>query len=116
MQSNVGLMKSRKANKVARKRLSAAQKFLKTNAKEKFLDEMSKALWGFISARIPVADLSKDSALQALRLRSVDEPLLQKFSETVDSRETHALRPVQKMKTKRYIITALKRYQSLRRR
>ena len=95
MQGNVGLMKSRRANKVARKRLSAAQKFLKSNEKEKFLDEMSKALWGFISDKlhIPVADLSKDSALQALRLKNVDESLLQKFSETVDSCEYSRFAP-----------------------
>jgi len=89
MQSNVGLLKSQRANKVAKKRLSAAQKHLASNNKEKFLDEMFKALWGFISDKlqIPVSELSKESASQALRSKNISEELITQFTETIDSCE-----------------------------
>ena len=71
------------------KRLSAAKKYLTSNEKEKFLDEMFKALWGFVSDRlqIPVSGLSKESASEALAERKVPLELIQQFNETIDSCE-----------------------------
>jgi hypothetical protein len=59
------------------------------NQREKFLDEMFKALWGFISDRlqIPVSDLSKDTAARALLDRKVPEGLVMQFTDTVDACE-----------------------------
>jgi hypothetical protein len=89
MQGNIGLLKSQRANKVAKKRLSAAQKYLASNNKEKFLDEMFKALWGFVSDKlqIPVSELSKESASQALRSKNISEALIGQFIETIDNCE-----------------------------
>jgi hypothetical protein len=89
MAGNIQFIKSRRANKVAMKRLSAAQKFLKSNNKEKFLDEMFRALWGFISDKlqIPVADLSKETAARALLNKNVSEEIINNFIATVDSCE-----------------------------
>ncbi|MCX6292463.1 MAG: BatD family protein [Bacteroidetes bacterium] len=89
MQSNTGLLKSQRANKVAKKRLAAAQKFLTINEKEKFLDEMFRALWGFISDKlqIPVSELSKESASESLRSKNIPEQLVTQFNETIDSCE-----------------------------
>ncbi len=86
MAGNVKLIRSQRANKVAMKRLSAAKKYLSSNEREKFLDEMFRALWGFISDKfqIPVSDLSKESAALALQQRNVPEPLINQFTETVD--------------------------------
>src|SRR6185503_9425890 len=68
MQSNITLLKSRRANKVAMRRLSAAKKFLAQNKGENFLDEMFRALWGFVSDKlqIPVSELSKENVSLAL--------------------------------------------------
>ncbi len=84
-----GLLKSRRASKVARKRLALAKKFLAANEKEKFLDEISKAMWGFISDKlhIPVADLSKESATEALLRKNVDPKLVSEFTDTIDKCE-----------------------------
>lgn len=89
MQSNIGLLKSQRANKVAKKRLSAAQKHLAANDKEKFLDEMFKALWGFVSDKlqIPVSELSKESASASLMSKNISEELIKQFTETIDSCE-----------------------------
>jgi hypothetical protein len=89
MAGRMNIIRSQRANKIAMKRLSAAKKFLSTNEKEKFLDEMFRALWGFISDKlqIPVSDLSKESAMIALQNKDVPEPLINQFAETIDSCE-----------------------------
>ena len=89
MQSNVGLLKSQRANKVAKKRLSAAKKYLAVNDREKFLDEMFKALWGFVSDKlqIPVSELSKESASVALQSKNISDDLIKQFTETIESCE-----------------------------
>ena len=87
--ANVGLVKSKRANKVAMKRLSAAKQYLATNKKNEFLDEMFKALWGFIGdkLRIPVSELSKENVSTGLQNQNVPEPMIQQFIDTIDSCE-----------------------------
>ncbi len=89
MQSNVTLLKSRRANKMAMKRLSAAKKFLSENNSEKFLDEMFRALWGFVSDKlqIPVSELSKENVSQVLTEKNVSEDSIAMFIETLDACE-----------------------------
>jgi hypothetical protein len=89
MQGNVTLLKSRRANKVAMKRLSAAKKYLAENNNEKFLDAMFQALWGFVSDRlqIPVSELSKENVSQALAARNVSADTVTIFIHALDSLE-----------------------------
>ena len=74
---------------MAKNRLSAAKKYLNENKRDLFLDEMFRALWGFVSDKlhIPVADLSKETAVQALQAKGINETLIQKFSDTIDTCE-----------------------------
>ena len=60
--SNIALVRTKKANKIATKRLKIAQKYLGEGEKEKFYDEVLKALWGYFSDKlnIPIANLTKD--------------------------------------------------------
>ena len=62
-------MKTKKANKVATKRMKLAGKLLSENKKDAFYDEVLKALWGYISDKlsIPVSRLSKDNIEEKLR-------------------------------------------------
>jgi hypothetical protein len=92
---NVSLMKSRAANKVAKKRLSAAKKFRDLNNREKFLDEMFRALWGFVSDKlqIPVSSLSKENVANALAARKVPDASIQEFIQTLDSCELARFAP-----------------------
>ena len=89
MNSNVNLLKSRRANKVAMKRLSAAKKFLAEKKSEAFLDEMFRALWGFISDRlqIPVSQLSKENVSSILNQKNVSDGSVQQFIQTLDTCE-----------------------------
>ena len=61
--ANVAKMRTKKANKVAVKRMKQAGKLLTENKKDAFYDEVLKALWGYISDKlnIPVSRLSKDN-------------------------------------------------------
>ncbi|MEG1562894.1 MAG: BatD family protein, partial [Bacteroides sp.] len=61
--ANVAKMRTKKANKVAAKRMKLAGKLLAENKKDAFYDEVLKALWGYISDKlsIPVSRLSKDN-------------------------------------------------------
>ena len=88
-QSNLVLVRSRKADRIARKRLKTAKKFLDANDKQKFLDEMFRALWGFASDKLGVqaADLTREKIREELAARNVDEEIIQSFSGTVDACE-----------------------------
>jgi hypothetical protein len=53
--ANIALMRNKKANKIARKRLKTAEKFLKENKKENFYDEILKALWLYVSDKLNIS-------------------------------------------------------------
>ena len=78
---NISLVKTRRANKMARKRLVEAQKHLQLSNSERFHEELLKALWGYIADKlsIPVANLSSDSARATLLQHNVDEPDIEEF-------------------------------------
>jgi len=67
--SDLTMVKSRKATKMARKRLDAASKFLKSGNHAGFYEEVNKSIWGYISdkLKIPVSSLSKEVAVEALQ-------------------------------------------------
>ncbi|MGZ4035087.1 MAG: BatD family protein, partial [Bacteroidia bacterium] len=82
-------VKSRKATKMARKRLSLAEQHLKSNNKEQFYIEIFKSLYGYISDKlnIPVADLNKEHIAETLKSKSVAEPTIQQLIKTLDNCE-----------------------------
>ena len=79
--ANVAKMRTKKANKVATKRMKLAGKLLTENKKDAFYDEVLKALWGYISDKlnIPVSRLSKDNIEEKLRNHGVNEELIKEF-------------------------------------
>lgn len=79
--ANVAKMRTKKANKVATKRMKLAGKLLSENKKDAFYDEVLKALWGYISDKlnIPVSRLSKDNIEENLRNHGVNEELIKEF-------------------------------------
>lgn len=87
--SNIALMKNKKATSVAHKRLDAACVFLKENKKEAFLDEVFKALWGYVSDKlnIPLSELSKDSVCDKFAMKNVNEEISKQFIATLNNCE-----------------------------
>ena len=79
--ANAAKVRTKKANKVATKRMKLAGKLLSENKKDAFYDEVLKALWGYISDKlnIPVSRLSKDNIEEKLRNHGVSEELIKDF-------------------------------------
>ena len=79
--ANVAKVKTKKANKVATRRMKLAGKLLAENKKNEFYDEVLKALWGYNSDKlsIPVSQLSKDNIEAELTNYGVQEALIAEF-------------------------------------
>ncbi|WP_321517193.1 BatD family protein [uncultured Bacteroides sp.] len=79
--ANVAKVRTKKANKVATKKMKIAGKLLKENKKDEFYDEVLKALWGYISDKlnIPVSKLTKDNVDSELTNYGVDGELTKEF-------------------------------------
>lgn len=87
--SDVTLMKNRKATHVARKRLKKAAEFLKGKQEAAFYEEISQALWGYLSDKfgIPRAELSIDSVRETLHGKQVSGEILDQFTATLNDTE-----------------------------
>ena len=79
--ANIAKVRTKKANKIATKRLKLAGKLLTENKKDAFYDEVLKALWGYISDKlnIPVSKLSKDNIEEKLINYGASDELIREF-------------------------------------
>jgi hypothetical protein len=82
-------LRLRKADKYARKRLKKSEGLLKQGNDSAFLEELSGAIWGYLSDKlnISVALLSKDSAGAALQERAVDQEVIERLFKITDACE-----------------------------
>lgn len=73
--ANVALMKTKRANKVANKRLKNARQLMSNNKHDAFFEEMLRALWGYFSDKltIPVSELNRDNIFLELSKYGVTE-------------------------------------------
>lgn len=87
--ANLAKVRTKKANKIATKRMKAAGALLSQNKKEAFYDEVLKALWGYISDKlnIAVSDLSKDNIEYELSKYGISDNLIKEFIETLNQCE-----------------------------
>jgi hypothetical protein len=94
--ANVALVRNRKANKMALKRLKQAAVHLKEKKKELFYDEVLKACWGYLSYKlnIPVADLTKEKMQSELSLHAVDDSLISRYVALLNTCEFARYAPV----------------------
>ncbi len=95
--ANIALVRTKKANKIAVRRLKAAGKLLKENKKEAFYDEVLRAVWGYLSDKlnIPQATLTKDNVETELIRYGVDEPLIGEFMDILNTCEFARYAPAQ---------------------
>jgi hypothetical protein len=82
-------VKSRKATKMAKKRLSAAEQHLRSANKELFYLEISQALYGYLSDKLNIAgaDLNKGTIAEMLAGKSVSETTITQLISTLDNCE-----------------------------
>lgn len=87
--ANLHVVKNRKANKIARKRLGVAYKLLKNNQKEAFYDEVMRALWGYLSNKLnlTLSSLTKDNARFEMTQKGISEALSDEFMNLLDTCE-----------------------------
>ena len=95
--ANIALMRTKKANKVASKRLKTAAKYLKENKTESFYDETLRAVWGYLSDKlnIPVSALTKENVDANLIKYGASESLIQNFRDILDTAEFARFAPAQ---------------------
>lgn len=88
-EANVTQNKARKASRAATKRLKVAKKLMAEGAKDKFYDEIMRALLGYVGDKlsIPVANLSKETIGNSLRDRNVSEDLITVVTHVLDDCE-----------------------------
>lgn len=87
--ANIAAMRTKKANKVAVKRLKVAKKLLKENRRNEFYDEILKTLWGYMSDKlnIPVSQLSKENIAAELEKKAVEQQLVAELHDILNECE-----------------------------
>lgn len=97
LNSNIALMRNKRASKVAKRRLKKAEVFLKKKDKENFYNEVLRSLWGYFSDKlsIPGADLTKRNIGAELSDYGVDETLIDKFMKILETCEFARYAPVE---------------------
>ncbi len=95
--ADVALMKTRKANKVALKRLKIAGKYLKSHDRAHFYDEVLKAVWGYLSDKLslPLSELTKDNVSAELEKYGAGAELIERFNDILERCEFARYAPSQ---------------------
>jgi hypothetical protein len=87
--SDLALMRLRKADRYARKRLTRSAELLKQGDTNRFYEELLGAVWGYLSDKlnISLSALSRETARTALQSRLIDENLLDDLFRIIDESE-----------------------------
>jgi len=87
--ANITLVKNKKANKIAQKRLKLAQKLLNEGNSDAFYEEVLKATWTYISDKlsIPVSSLTKERVEDELTALKIDGQLIGQFIQILNTCE-----------------------------
>ncbi|TVQ14224.1 MAG: protein BatD [Bacteroidetes bacterium] len=98
LQANQELLRNKKAEKLARKRLRKSKTFLDKKQENDFYDEIFKALWGYLSDKlsIPVSILNKENVEGAFRAKKVKQELSDSFMATLNDCEFARFAPGEK--------------------
>ena len=86
---------SKRAGKVATKRLKKAAKLMADNKPGEFYDEALRALWGYVGDKlnIPVEQLSRENITDRLTSRGIDAATIAPFLEAIDECEFERYAP-----------------------
>ncbi len=84
-----GLARNKQATKVAKKRLNNAYNFLKINNQNSFYEELSQALWGYISDKLNIvrSQLSMETVKEMMLSKNVSEDIVNEFIELLNNCE-----------------------------
>lgn len=87
--SNVQLMKYQRAEKEARKRLKLAKDALDKKETSRFYNEISSALFGYLEDKLSIqkSEFTLESTIEKLRMKNVNEDLLQRVKNVAEKCE-----------------------------
>ena len=87
--SNIILVKERKAAKLAKKQLITSEKLMKEQKKDEFYTEILMALTTYLGNKlnIPKAELSKESITKSLQIKNITHSTIQNLTNTIDTSE-----------------------------
>ena len=87
--SDIILVNQRKAAKIAKKQLLAAEKFMQDNNKDAFYTEILLALQNYLSHKlnIGISELSKEKILTTLSNKNIDEATKSRLLSTIETSE-----------------------------
>lgn len=82
-------MKSRRAGKMAKKRLKRAFNAMKKNNEDLFYTEILKAVWGYLSdkLRLPTSELNRDNVTQLLMENEIPNEDIERLVKLLDDAE-----------------------------
>jgi hypothetical protein len=83
-------LRSKRANKIALQRLVTAKRLLQQGSKTPFYEEISKAIWLYLSDKlnIPLSSLSRDAATEAMSSRKIPATLQKELDNVIWECET----------------------------
>ncbi len=86
---NEGMMKNRKANKIAKARLQKAAKYKDADNDKAFYDEIAQALWGYIADKFNIKQsvLSIETVKESLKEKGVNDEVIGNFLNTLNNIE-----------------------------
>ena len=87
--ADMAAFNSKRADKIARRRLRKAAAAIRSNDADKFYDELLSALWGYIGDKLkmPTSELLRDNVRQVLTDRGVEDSLVNDFIAIIDEAE-----------------------------
>ncbi|MBN2662368.1 MAG: protein BatD [Bacteroidales bacterium] len=93
--ADLKLVKSKKADKVSKKRLKLAQSYMVSNNNEKFYEEVSLALWGYVSDKmsIPRSELTRQTVVETLKSKNISDQIVSDFVKIIDNCEVARFAP-----------------------
>ncbi|MGB4205947.1 MAG: BatD family protein [Bacteroidales bacterium] len=96
---DIARVKNKRATRIARKRLKQAELFLKEKSSEKFFNELSQALWGYLSNKfnIPLSELSLETVYDRLTAKSVKPEVIEDFIKVLEQCEFARFAPGDKL-------------------
>ena len=89
MHADIAALNSRRADKLARRRLKRAHDALRKGDVENFYTELLKALWGYLGDKLkmPTSELMRDNIRQVLAEKGIPESVVEDLISLIDEAE-----------------------------
>ena len=93
--SDILAVRSRKANRMARKRLKRAYAYMKAGDRNNFYDEIISSLWGYVGdkLRIPGSELNRENITGKLAMQGISDDDTERLIKLIDDVEFEKYAP-----------------------